>query len=47
MVHSSEKNDGICVCVAPESGSPGTANEAGGGRAGPSAVAQLCVGPLT
>lgn len=35
------------VCVAPESGSPGTANEAGGGRAGPSAVAQLCVGPLT
>lgn len=37
-VHSGEKNGRICVCVAPESGSPGSANEAGGGRAGPAVV---------
>lgn len=34
------------MCVAPESGSPGSANEAGGGRAGPAAVGQLFMGPL-
>lgn len=37
-VHSGEKNGRICACVAPESGSPGSANEAGGGRAGPAVV---------